>query len=228
MPSGLLRCLICLILPVFPAFAAEEPLFNQVHLDAQVERDVENDQLEVTMVVETQGSQPERLAAEVNEAMEWALKLARDARGVEVETRSYQTFPVYRDRTVVGWRSSQELHLKSRDIPRLTELVGDLQERMQVRQMDFSPSRETRVKVENELISEAMVAFRQRADIIRAHMDDKDYRVVNLHVSTGQSGPIPYREVMMSRAVAEDAAAPAVEAGTSKVMVTVSGSIQFF
>ena len=229
MLTAQMRLLLILLLPVAAAPAAEETLFNQVHIDAQVERDVENDQLEVSMVVEKQGNQPDRLAAEVNEAMQWALDLARDARGVEVKTRSYQTHPVYRDRTIVGWRASQELYLQSTDIPALTGLVGKLQERLQVRQMNFSPTRESRVRIENELIEEAMVAFRQRAGILKAHMDGKDYRVVNLHVNTGQSGPIPYREMMMSKSMAEDAAmAPAVEAGTSKVIVTVTGSIQFF
>jgi predicted secreted protein len=39
-----------------------------------------------------------------------------------------------------------------------------------------------------------------------------------------------YNEAMMSRGMMDSAVemAPAVEAGTSKVIVTVSGSIQFF
>jgi uncharacterized protein YggE len=55
-----------------------------------------------------------------------------------------------------------------------------------------------------------------------------NYRIVNIQVSTGQSGPVMYRESMVSMAKTQDAMAPAVEAGTSKVIVTVSGSIQFF
>ena len=89
--------------------------------------------------------------------------------------------------------------------------------------MQFSPTRETRVKIENELISEAMDAFRQRAEIINQHMDEKNYRIINLHVNTGNSGPVMYREAMVSRAATMDMAmemAPAVEAGTSKVVVT--------
>jgi predicted secreted protein len=227
-----LRCsLVCLLLlPVALVYATEDiPLFNQVHIDAQVERDVENDQLEVFMLVEAQGNQPDELAARINETMQWALAQGKGKSGIDISTRSYQTYPLYRDKTIVGWRASQELQLKSVKISELTELVGKLQEKLQVRHMSFSPTRETRVKVENDLISEAMTAFRQRAEIIKGHMDNKNYRIVNIHVNTGQSGPIMYREAMMStRAVMEDAVAPAVEAGTSKVVVTVSGSVQFF
>ncbi|MEX2352719.1 MAG: SIMPL domain-containing protein, partial [Gammaproteobacteria bacterium] len=190
MLSFLGRCLVCLLIPVSLAYPAEDStLFNQVHIDAQVERDVENDQLEVLMVAEAEGNQPDVLAARINQSMQWALDQGQDNEGIEISTRSYQTYPVYRDRTVVGWRASQELQLKSTRIQELTELVGKLQEKLQVRHMNFSPTRETRVKVENELISEAMTAFRQRAEIIKGHMDHQDYRIVNVHVNTGQTGP---------------------------------------
>jgi len=224
------RSLVYLIVPVSLVYAVEDtPLFNQVHIDAQVERDVENDQLEVFMVVEAEGKQPDELAAKINETMQWALDQGKGQDDFEISTRSYQTYPVYQGRTIVGWRASQELLLKSVKISELTELVGKLQARLQVRHMNFSPTRQTRVKIENELISEAMAAFRQRADIIKGHMDQENYRIVNIHVNTGQSGPIMYKEAMMSsRAMMEDAVAPAVEAGTSKVVVTVSGSVQFF
>lgn len=230
--SRYLVCVAILIfLPVRTILAEDETLFNQIHINAQVERNVENDQLEVTMLVEKQGSKPEEIATQVNESMQWALELANDKNAIEVSTRSYQTYPIYKNRLIVGWRATQELYLKSVAITDLTELIGKLQERLQVNHMQFSPTRETRVKIENELISEAMDAFRQRAEIINQHMDEKNYRIINLHVNTGNSGPVMYREAMVSRAATMDMAmemAPAVEAGTSKVVVTVSGSIQYF
>jgi len=230
--SKYLLCIAILIfMPVRTILAEDETLFNQIHINAQVERNVENDQLEVTMLVEKQGSKPEEIATQVNETMQWALELANDKSEIEVSTRSYQTYPIYKNRLIVGWRATQELYLKSVAITDLTELVGKLQERLQVNHMQFSPTRETRVKIENELISEAMDAFRQRAEIINQHMDEKNYRIINLHVNTGNSGPVMYREAMVSRAATMDMAmemAPAVEAGTSKVVVTVSGSIQYF
>lgn len=219
-----------LVLSLFSlATAAQEtPIFNQIHIDAQVEREVENDQLEVSMLVEAQGNKPDEIAASVNETMQWALKLAGGKKDIEVSTRSYQTYPVYKDRFIVGWRASQELYLRSVRISELTELVGELQQKLQVSQMNFSPTKQSRTRIENELISEAMVAFRQRAGIIKGHMDNMNYRIVNIQVSTGQAGPVMYRESMVSMAKMQDAMAPAVEAGTSKVIVTVSGSIQFF
>lgn len=228
MPRLFIRSLILLLFPL-ALTAQDNPIYNQVYIDAQAERNVENDQLEVTMVVEEEGNKPDEIAVRINETMQWALKLARADKDIEVSTRSYQTYPVYNDRFIVGWRSSQELYLRSVKISDLTDMVGKLQEKLQVRQMSFSPTKATRTRIENELISEALVAFRERAAVIKGHMDNMNYRIVNLNVSTSHGGvPVMYREAMMSAKVADVAMAPAVEAGTSKVVVTVSGSIQFF
>ena len=224
----MVRTLFLLVFPLI-VLAQESPIFNQVHLDAQAEREVDNDQLEVVLMVQEEGVKPDEIATRVNETMQWALKVEEGNKDIEVSTRSYQTYQDYNDRFIVGWRASQELYLRSEKIADLTELVGELQQKLQVNQMSFSPTKATRTRIENELISEAMVAFRQRADIIKGHMDTPDYRIVNIQVNTGQAGPVMYRESVMSMAKMADAAmAPAVEAGTSKVIVTVSGSIQFF
>lgn len=231
MLSNLTRCFLILVLPLSVSWADDDStLFNQIHLQARAERDVENDQLEVSLVVEKQGNSPQEIASEVNETMQWALDIANSNDEIEVKTGSYQTYPIYRNRLIVGWRASQELVLKSIEITSLTELVGDLQERLQVRQMNFSPTRETRERVENDLISEAMESFKQRAEIVGRHMDNDSYRIVNLNIDTGQSGPVMYQAAMARSAVMDSSMemAPAVEAGTSKVVVTVSGSIQFF
>ena len=180
------------------------------------------------MLVEAQGNKPDVIAASVNETMQWALKLAKAHKDIEVSTRSYQTWPLYNQTFISGWHASQQLYLRSTDITGLTELVGELQEKLQVNQMNFSPTKQARTRIENELINEAMVAFRQRAEIIKGHMDNINYRIVNIQVNTGQSGPIMYRESMVSMAKMDGASAPAAEAGTSNAVVTVSGSIQFF
>ena len=74
MKSIFRRCLLLLLFPVSPGWGADNnTLFNQIHINAQVERYVENDQLEVSMAVEKQGNKPEDIAAEVNETMQWAL-----------------------------------------------------------------------------------------------------------------------------------------------------------
>ena len=214
----------------FNGYAHEqEVLFNQVNIQAQAERDIPNDEMQVLLVTEHQGKNPKTISEKVNSDMAWALKQVKNKKGIDVSTRSYQTYPIYKDRDVVGWRVSQELQLKSKDTTKLSELTGMLQEKLQVRQMRFNTTKETRDEYENELIEEALEAFKRRAAIVKKHMDNKDYRIINLHVNTGGfRGPVIYQESRAKFASMAMADAPSVEAGTSKLTVSVSGSIQFF
>ncbi len=205
----------------------DEPLFNLVNLQAQVERDIPNDQLTVTLAVEEEGKEAAKIADKVNQDMDWALQIATQHKDITSSTQSYSTYPVYDKRTVIGWRAIQQLELKSINITELSDLVGKLQERLQVKNMRFSPTREVQEQYENELIEEAMVSFKQRVDIVKKHMDQKNVRIVNLHVNTGGGHPQPiYAESRMM--AMESKSAPAVDAGTSNITVTVSGSVQFF
>lgn len=213
----------------FPLMAHDnDPLFNQVSLQAQSERDIPNDQLTVLLAVEKEGKESAKIAAEINKDMEWALKKIKN-NDIKSRTLSYNTHPIYDKRLVIGWRANQQLELISTNITALTELVGDLQQRLQVKNMNFSPTRETRERYENELIEEAMIAFKNRVEIVKKHMDEKNVRIVSVHVNTSGGHPRPiYAE---SRMMAMDSMAksvPAVEAGTSKITVTVSGSVQYF
>lgn len=222
--------IICLLLSAFSfsSYAHDnEPLFNQVNLQAQAEREIPNDQLTVMLAVEEEGKEAAKIANKINQDMDWALKIVSKKSEVDSRTQAYNTYPIYDKRTVIGWRAIQQLELKSTSITELSELIGKLQSRLQVKNMRFSPTRETRVQYENELIEEAMIAFKQRVDIVKKHMDDKNVRIVNMHVNTGGGHNRPvYAE---SRMMAMDSkSAPAVEAGTSQITVTVSGSVQFF
>ena len=205
-----------------------EPIFNQVHIQVQSEREIANDQMQVLLVSEHQGKTAAALARKVNEDMAWALKKAKKTSHFKVSTRAYQTYPEYRDGRVIGWRVSQEMLVKSEKMADLSELVGELQEKLQVRQMHFSASKVSRDKLEDELIDEAMKAFEHRAGIIKKHMGNEDYRVVNIHVNSNSQAPQMMRNRQRAMASMEMASAPAVEAGTSKVTVSVSGSVQFY
>lgn len=220
-----------LALPLFCLAAAspagdEETLFNRVYLDAQAERQIPNDEMRVVLVTEHQGKSPAELAERVNRDMNWALDLAKGVKEVTPATGSYRTYPLYDDRLIVGWRAEQELELTSTTMARLNDLTGRLQERLQVRDMQFRPTKATRDKYQEELVEEALAAFKRRAEIVAGHMPSRDYRIVELHVNAG-GGPQPvmYERAMMKM---DSGSAPAVEAGTSLLIVTVSGNVQFY
>ena len=221
--------LVCLMMfYAFPSFADDETLFNTVNLQAQAEREIPNDQMIVLLATEHEGSDTIGLAAMINSDMQWALEIINKYLAVESQSKNYQTYPTYRKQVVIGWRANQQIEIKSEDIAALTELVGKLQEKLQVKQMSFSPTTETRVKFENELIEEAMQAFLARVEIIKKNMPEKNHRIINLNINTGgYRPPVVHAQRTMMNSM-EMASAPSVEAGKSKLTVTVSGAVQYF
>ncbi|MCH8163429.1 MAG: SIMPL domain-containing protein [Proteobacteria bacterium] len=118
--------------------------------------------------------------------------------------------------------------MKSENVAALTELVGKLQEKLQAKQMSFNPTSVTRVRFENELIEEAMQAFLARVEIVKKNMPVKNHRIINLNINaSGYHPPVIHAQRTMMKSM-EKASAPSVEAGKSKIIVTVSGSVQYY
>ncbi len=227
-PANSLLLVALFFLPGLDLAFAHEPetLFNRVFLEAQAEREVKNDEIVVLLVSRYQGKSPQEIAGRVNADMEWALKEAKKFPDVNAATEGYNTSPLYEKGVIQGWEASQELRLRSTVATKATELVGVLQNKLQVRSMQFQPTRAQRDAVADELVAEAMEAFRRRAELVGKQMDGKNYRIVELHVSTqGSGGPVMYAERTMMMA---KESAPAVEVGTSTVQVTVSGNVQYY
>ena len=147
-------------------------------------------------------------------------------KSVKTQSAGYQTTPVYDKNRVARWRVRQELRLESPDFAAATELVGKLQANLVVAGLTQSVSGESRRKAENALIAEALAAFDERARVVRDAMKAKGYRVRDLQLSSGGAPPRPML-AMASRALsAESVAQPAIEPGSTRILVTVSGTIQ--
>jgi len=216
--------LALLLAPLAATAQAPETLFNLVTLSAQAEREVPNDLLTATLAAESEGTDPAPLADGVNRTMQRALAAALGYKTVKAQSAGYQTIPVYDKNRVARWRVRQELRLESVDFAAATELIGKLQANLIVTSLSLSISGETRRKAENALIAEALAAFDERARVVRDAMKAKSYRVKDLQVSGGGGAPRPM--LMQARALSESVAQPAVEPGTARVLITVSGTIQ--
>ncbi|MFB3099993.1 MAG: SIMPL domain-containing protein, partial [Gammaproteobacteria bacterium] len=129
--SALLACLMAFC--SLPTYADDETLFNTVNLQAQAEREIPNDQMIVLLAAEHEGSDTAGLAAKINSDMQWALEIIKKYPAVESQTKSYQTYPTYRKQVVISWRASQQIEIKSENFAALTELVGKVQEKLQVK-----------------------------------------------------------------------------------------------
>ncbi len=227
-----MRPLIYILLALIGALPVsahpENDARNRVSFQVEAKREVENDWATARFSVQAEGKDPAAVADSVNKQMATALATAKRVKGVEIRSGAYVTQPIYDDGRVVRWRALQELRVESGDVDRLSALIGTLQGKsVLLSGIEFSVKDETRVAVEDELIQEALVAFRARAALIAKGMGAKEWSLVAL--SVGRSGGHP--RMMQMRAQSEmmsmsKTAPPAFEAGTSDLLVQVDGNVE--
>jgi predicted secreted protein len=215
---------------VFSATASAETAVaeDQVSFQVEVGRDVGNDRMLATLNATAEEKKPADLADRINSTMAWALDQARANKQVTLRSGSYQTYPVYgENRKIVRWRGRQELQLESQDVDQLSQLVGTLQSQLQMQSLQFSVSHNRRQQVENELIEQALEAYQARAEIVRKSLGAKTYRLMDINIhSAGRSPIIPMRAEAVSTMSRSSVSKPALEQGTSRVDVQVSGKIR--
>jgi predicted secreted protein len=221
--------LILSILLAFPAAVAAAdapPRYNTVELQADAQREVQNDLLNATLYVELNDASPSVLANALNKRVNEALRVAKEHKGVRVRSGGNQTYPVYtRGNVLQGWRGRAEIRIESKDFEAASALIGKLQSGMQLDGMHFSVSPEARRAVETELITEAIAAFKARADVVRGALGGKSYKLERLSVASGHPPPRPLY-AMQQRAAAAEVAAPDLEGGVSQMTVTARGTIE--
>ena len=212
-----------------PAQAADQPVSNQASLSASVSQDIDSNLFKARVSISRQvdGNHLDRIYNEVNTLAHKALGLARKYPGMEAVTQSNTTQPVYKQGKIDGWRVVYTLELTTTKQDDLAALVGQLQSFMNVDDMFFLVSDDSRKKTENELIAKAISEFNERAKIITRAQGKKSYRLVSMNVTTGNQ---PVRNYPMVRdrsyVSVKSATPPPIEAGKQKVTVSVSGTIQ--
>jgi predicted secreted protein len=210
------------------AWSAEETRFNQVELEASAWREVPNDLMTANLFTEANAAAPADVAATLNRASAEAIKLAAKFEGVKASSGQTHTYPVYdRSQKLVGWRGRAEIRLESRDFQAVAQLATKLQPAMQLGGVGFAVSPEQRRRVEDELIAEAVAAFRARADVARQALGGKSYRIRHVALRTGGTAPPP-RPMAMARAAPAGAEVPppVFEGGESRVQVVAQGTIE--
>jgi predicted secreted protein len=207
---------------------AIEPRWNQVDLQAEAMREVQTDTVQATLYVELTDASPAALAAQLNRVTADALRTAADFKSVQVRTGGNTTFPVYdRNQKLTGWRGRAEVRVESKDFPAAAQLIGKLQASLQLGQVSFAVSPDLRRKTENDLIVDAVAAFRSRADVATKALGGKSYRIRRLSLNT--QGAYPQPRPYMGRvapAAAEVAPPPPLEGGTATVTVGAAGTVE--
>jgi predicted secreted protein len=190
-------------------------------------REVENDWVTATIGATHESTDPAEVAEKINTAVSWGMQQAKATPGVRVRTGAYTTRPMSDPKrsALRRWRGTQTLVLEGADAQVVSELVGRLQARLQLHDIGFSVSPERRRAVEDDLLDEALAAFRDRAERVRKQLGAKGYAIATIQLgSSGGQPPRPMRgAVMMAESVAPP---PPLEAGTSTLRATAHATIE--
>jgi len=205
-------------------------LYNQVDLSAEASREVPNDLVSAMLYAELTDPSAAVVGAQLARTTNDALAVAQQVKEVRARTGAVSTQPVYASSPpgrITAWRGRSELRLESRDQHALSELIGRLQSTLSVGYVNFSVSPEVRRQAENDLIAQAIDAFRARAELVRKALGGKGVRIRHITVSTGQSGGAPRMlAALRASSVAPVAEPPQLEAGVSQIQVSVAGAVE--
>lgn len=210
------------------AVQADTLHYNQVALRAEVSQEVQHDLMQVTLFSEAQHSDPAQLSKQISEKLNAAIERARAVDKVKVSSGNRHSYAI-QDKDgekITGWRERGEIRLESQDFAVLSKLTGELLDTLSMGSMSFGISPKTRSQSEDELMRQAVDAFKARAELASEALGGKGYKLVSLNLDGGGYQPMMTRQrEAMSSMMMKDAA-PEVEAGTSQVSLNANGVIE--
>ncbi|MDF1614474.1 SIMPL domain-containing protein [Desulfurivibrio dismutans] len=221
-----------LVLVPLAAGASRAPLGPDdgftVQLSAWAEQETVNDLLTAVLVVERSGPDSARLAVAVANLMRRALGEADRYPEVKVSSAAYATQPVYQRQDGknerVGWRVRQSLQLESTEVERAVELIGRLQAfDLQLTGLHFTVSEQKKERLRAALTERAVDAWRGQAEAAVKRLGGRVWRPHEVRIDDERHQPV--QPLLRAEALSlSQPVEPAVEAGTSRLRVTVSGT----
>jgi len=229
------KYLACFLLAAWAGGLAAQPLqasapMNVAQLSASGAVEVRQDLMVLSMNTQREGSDAQAVQAQLKEALDAALAIAKAAAlpgQLDVRTGRFSLYPRYdKNGKTNGWQGSTELVLEGRDIARISATAGRIQT-LTIGSISFGLSREQRAKVEGEAQSQAIARFKAKATDIARDFGFAGYTLREVSVNSNDEGPgpVPRPMVMQAKSMVADAPVP-VEAGLATVLVMVSGTVQ--
>lgn len=203
---------------------------NVVQLSAAGSIEVPQDFLTLTLSTTREAADPAAVQTQLKTAIDAALAEARKSAQpgqLEVRSGAFSLYPRYtKEGKISTWQGVAEIVLEGRDFGRISTTAGRVPA-LTVSQLEFSLSREQRVRVEAQAQTMAIDRFKAKAGEIARSFGFADYSLREVSVNADDAGPPrPRMMAMQAKAASSDMAAVPVEAGKSTVQVTVSGAVQ--
>lgn len=202
-----------------------------VHLSASASAQVTQDWLVMTLAVQKDGTDAATVQKQIKTQLASALSLAQGSAQVgllDVSTGQLSVSPRYgRDGKTNGWTGVAELVLQGRDIGRIAEAAGRVQG-MTVSQVQWQVSPELKRQVENRIQGQAVAQFQARASALASSFGFGTYGLREVRVTNQETSgePPQVRMASMQMDAAPSLMPVPAQAGQSRVVVNVAGSIQ--
>ncbi|MFN5011627.1 MAG: SIMPL domain-containing protein [Gammaproteobacteria bacterium] len=214
-----------------PAARADEGLqlpptgHTLLNFSATERMSLPQDTLTAVLRIEARGSDPRKVQADINTAMEKALATAKKVAGVKVTTGGYQVYEQRLERNLRLWQGQQTLQLESKNSAAVLDLAGQLQgSGFAMSGLSYSLSTEKAESVRDELMVKALGSLKAKAALVTRTLGKSGYELVDVNLG-GDMPVVPVYRAMraeMAMASADAAPPPSAEPGETEVAVSIS------
>lgn len=222
-----LTAIVLLSMLAQTGFATEANTYNRVSYQVTEQKEVNNDEITVTMSIERDNQDATQLSDEINRLIISANKTIQKFPGVKSSTSDYSIRPIYsRDKRLDHWRGSSSIVLKSQSHEEMAALVQILQKTMTIKSTRYNVSAARKDEIEAGMIEAALEKFNSRAVMVSKGLGFKKYRLVNININNSGNTPRPIYSMASTKAMSESITAPTFDSGDTVLSVTVSGTIE--
>lgn len=222
--------LALLALPFAMETYAEAPSMNIITFNAEVEKEVAQDLMQVVMFTQEEGKDIHVLDQKVTERMNAAVALVKKQDSVAIQSQERNTYVRYgKEGKQNGWVSRAELVLQSKDSVALSKLIGELNHHLMIEKLYATLSMEKLTALEQEMTQAVLQKFEQKAKVIQTSLKSKGYKVLELNLSTPHDmiQPRAYATKMMqANSVSSYQDEIQLEAGRTKIRAEVHAKIE--
>lgn len=220
--------LALLLLVSVPAMA-EEPKGTDVSLSATAEAMLPNDEAVVRFRIEAEGPKADALRQQVNRISQAVGERLGREKGLVQQTTDRRIEPVWhydsasRRQIRDGWRLVQGWRVTTTRLDAVPDWLDGIERAgAHLDGLSFRASRQAQRAALDRLRMQAVSEFRAQAAVTAKALGASSYRILRLN--TNAMVPRPMMP-MMAMARSENAPTPTLEAGESRLSVTVSGDI---
>ena len=158
---------------------------NIVSFSTEVEKEVVQDLLQVTLFIQAENATLPKANQEVNSKINQALEIIKAQSAVEIKQNSRNTYVRYNQQGKQnGWVASGQLVLQSADSEALSKTLSDLDGILAISSVNALVSPETIAKSEDELTENVLKKFEQQVQLIKTTLKAKDYAIIELNLTS--------------------------------------------